>query len=267
MSEEIQLPYSDLYHADWRMGCSGRTAQQEGLYIRLYTHLGTLNGRGLPNDFNKIARMVLDHSDVPEIVEQQKADLMLVINEKLTLIDGKYHQKRQKRDREKKIEKIMLKKLAGSKGGLAKHKQKSTTDSESDSLNSIYKHIWDSLLVKRGSKTVGLKSFINHAFDVDPELIIKKFNDLCKQSDDPKFIPHLSTWLNHHRWEEELPSKKEDVPNSINHYESRIRMFKSDKITPFLKSFALRYEQDVREGIKKGDLTKERAKELGIEVG
>ena len=44
-------------------------------------------------------------------------------------------------------------------------------------------------------------------------------------------------------------------------------MFKSDKITPFLKSFALRYEQDVREGIKKGDLTKERAKELGIEVG
>ena len=93
MSEEIQLPYSDLYHADWRMGCSGMTAQQEGLYIRLYTHLGTLNGRGVPNDFNKIARMVLDHSDVPEIVEQQKADLMLVINEKLTLIDGKYHQK------------------------------------------------------------------------------------------------------------------------------------------------------------------------------
>jgi hypothetical protein len=51
MSEEIQLPYSDLYHGDWRMGCNGFTAQQEGIYMRLYTNLGTLNGRGLPNDF------------------------------------------------------------------------------------------------------------------------------------------------------------------------------------------------------------------------
>ena len=264
--EEIQLPYSDLYHGDWRMGCSGFTAQQEGIYMRLYTNLGTLNGRGLPNDFDVIARMVLDHSDVPEVVEQQKADLMLVINQKLTLIDGKYHQKRQKKDREKKVEKIMLKKLAGSKGGLAKSKQKATRVSESDSLN-IYKHIWGSLLVKRGSKDVGLKSFINHAIDIDPELIIKKYNELCRQADDPKFIPHFSTWLNHHRWEEELPTKKEDVPNTVNHYQSRLTMFKSDKITSFLKSFALKNEQDVKDAVNKGDLTKERAKELGIEVG
>ena len=271
MSEEIQLPYSDLYHGDWRMGCSGFTAQQEGIYMRLYTNLGTLNGRGLPNDFNVIARMVLDHSDVPEVVEQQKADLMLVINQKLVLIDGKYHQKRQKKDREKKVEKIMLKKLAGSKGGVAKsvalRKQLSTSVSESDSYINIYKHIWDSLLVKRGSRQVGEKSYIGHATEIDPELIIKKFNELCRQADDPKYIPHFSTWLNHHRWEEELPTKKEDVPNTVNHYESRITMFKGDKITEFLKSFALRHEQDVREAVQKGDLTKERAKELGIEVG
>ena len=160
----------------------------------------------------------------------------------------------------------MLKKLAGSKGGLAKSKQKATRDSESDSLN-IYKHIWGSLLVKRGSKDVGLKSFINHAIDIDPELIIKKYNELCRQADDPKFIPHFSTWLNHHRWEEELPTKKEDVPNTVNHYQSRLIMFKSDKITSFLKSFAQKNEQDVKDAVNKGDLTKERARELGIDVG
>jgi hypothetical protein len=240
--------------------------------MRLYTNLGTLNGRGLPNDFDVIARMVLDHSDVPEVVEQQKADLMLVINNKLTLIDGKYHQKRQKKDREKKVEKIMLKKLAGSKGGVAKHialrKQTSTTVSESDSYINIYKHIWDSLLVKRGSRQVGEKSYISHATEIKPELIINKFNELCKQkADDPKFIPHFSTWLNHHRWEEELPTDKIDIPIDSNIIESRIRMFKSDKITPFLKSFALKNEQDVRDAVNKGNLTKERAKELGIEVG
>ena len=120
--------------------------------------------------------------------------------------------------------------------------------------------------MKRGSKTVGLKSFINHAFDVDPELIIKKFNELCRQADDPKFIPHLSTWLNHHRWEEELPSKKGDVPISRDMYETRIKMFNGE-ITNFVKVFAKQHEQDVREGVRKGDLSKERAKELGIEVG
>ena len=39
------------------------------------------------------------------------------------------------------------------------------------------------------------------------------------------------------------------------------------KITNFVKVFAKQHEQDVREGVKKGDLSKERAKELGIEVG
>ena len=34
-----------------------------------------------------------------------------------------------------------------------------------------------------------------------------RYNSLCSQADDPKFIPHFATWLNHERWEEELPTK------------------------------------------------------------
>ena len=273
MSEEgIQLPYSDLYHADWRMGCSGMTLAQEGIYIRLYTHLGTLNGRGLANDWNTLCRKILDHSDSPEVVEQQKKDLMFVINDKLTLINGRYHQIRQKRDRERKVDKIMLKKLAGSKGGLAKtvalRKQASTTVSESDSYINIYKHIWESLLVKRGSRQVGEKSYIGHATEIDPELIIKKFNDLCMQVDDPKFIPHFSTWLNHHRWEEELPTSKGEMRIATNKdiYAARLLMFKGGKVTPFLKSFAVKYDQEVKSSVEKGELSKERARELGLNI-
>jgi hypothetical protein len=40
MSEDIKFPYQDFYYADWRMGCAGMTAQQEGLYMLGYTHLG-----------------------------------------------------------------------------------------------------------------------------------------------------------------------------------------------------------------------------------
>ena len=216
MSEEIKFPYQDFYFADWRMGCSGMTAQQEGLYIRLYTHLGSLNGRGLPNDFNVISRMVLDPSDELEIVEQQKADLMFVINAKLTLVDGRYHQLRQKKDRENKVDIVKIRQETGKKGGLAKAKQtkyqNSSKDSDSDSESIIYNNIWSKLSIRRGSKQVAYASWLKSAKDIKPEILIEKYNSLCSQADDPKFIPHFSTWLNQNRWEEELPIKKEETP-------------------------------------------------------
>ena len=209
MSEEIKFPYQDFYYADWRMGCSGMTAQQEGLYIRLYTHLGTANGKGLPNDFNYIFRMVADPSEDAEVVQHQKEDLMWVITNKLALVDGRYHQLVQKKRREDKVDIVKIRQETGKKGGLAKAKVMSSKDSDSDSV-SIYNSIWEKLSIKRGSKSVGLRSWLKVAIDIKPEILIEKYNALCSQADDPKFIPHFATWLNHERWEEELPNKKEE---------------------------------------------------------
>ena len=209
MTDEIKFPYQDFYYADWRMGCSGMTAQQEGLYIRLYTHLGTANGKGLPNDFNFIYRMVADPSEDAEVVQHQKEDLMWVITNKLALVDGRYHQLVQKKRREDKVDIVKIRQETGKKGGLAKAKVMSSKDSDSDSV-SIYNSIWEKLSIKRGSKSVGLRSWLKVAIDIKPEILIEKYNALCSQADDPKFIPHFATWLNHERWEEELPTKKEE---------------------------------------------------------
>ena len=213
MTDEIKFPYQDFYYADWRMGCSGMTAQQEGLYIRLYTHLGTANGKGLPNDFNFIFRMVADPSEDAEVVQHQKEDLMWVITNKLALVDGRYHQLVQKKRREDKVDIVKIRQESGKKGGVAKAKVMSSKDSDSDSeSNSIntYNSIWEKLSIKRGSKSVGLRSWLKVAIDIKPEILIEKYNALCSQADDPKFIPHFATWLNHERWEEELPTKKEE---------------------------------------------------------
>ena len=206
MSEEIKFPYIDFYYADWRSGCAGMTAQQEGLYARLFCHLGLANGKGLPNDFNFIFRMVCDPTDDLAIMEQQKKDLMWVITHKLALVDGRYHQLVQKKRREDKIDIARIRQETGKKGGLAKAKQTSSKDSVSVS---IYNNIWEQLLIKRGSKSEGLKFWLRKAKDVQPDTLIEKYNALCRQADDPKFIPHFATWLNHERWEEELPVKKE----------------------------------------------------------
>ena len=211
MSEDIKFPYQDFYYADWRMGCSGMTAQQEGLYIRLYTHLGTANGKGLPNDFNFIYRMVADPSEDPEVVQHQREDLMWVITHKLALVDSRYHQLVQKKRREDKVDIVKIRQESGKKGGLAKAKLHSSKVSDSESI-SIYNSIWEKLSIKRGSKSVALRSWLKVARDIKPEILIEKYNALCSQADDPKFIPHFATWLNHERWEEELPSKKEESP-------------------------------------------------------
>lgn len=208
MTDEIKFPYQDFYYADWRMGCSGMTAQQEGLYIRLYTHLGTANGKGLPNDFNFIYRMVADPSEDAEVVQHQKEDLMWVITHKLALVDGRYHQLVQKKRREDKVDIVKIRQESGKKGGQANSKLKSSKPSDSESI-SIYNNIWEKLSIKRGSKSVALRSWLKVAIDIKPEILIEKYNALCSQADDPKFIPHFATWLNHERWEEELPIKKE----------------------------------------------------------
>ena len=209
MTDEIKFPYQDFYYADWRMGCSGMTAQQEGLYIRLYTHLGTANGKGLPNDFNFIYRMVADPSEDAEVVQHQKEDLMWVITHKLALVDGRYHQLVQKKRREDKVDIVKIRQESGKKGGQANSKLKSSKPSDSESI-SIYNNIWEKLSIKRGSKSVALRSWLKVAIDIKPEILIEKYNALCSQADDPKFIPHFATWLNHERWEEELPTKKEE---------------------------------------------------------
>ena len=88
-------------------------------------------------------------------------------------------------------------------------KQKLNTVSESESISIFNNDIWPNLKFKKGSKVVALNSYLKKAFDIDKETLIKKYNELCSNTADPKFIPHFSTWLNQERWEEEISVKKE----------------------------------------------------------
>jgi hypothetical protein len=128
------------------------------------------------------------------------------------LVDGRYHQLVQKKRREDKVDIVKIRQETGKKGGLAKAKQNSSKVSDSESI-SIYNNIWEKLSIKRGSKSEGLKFWLRKAREIKPETLIEKYNSLCSQADDPKFIPHFATWLNHERWEEELPKKKEETYN------------------------------------------------------
>ena len=65
----------------------------------------------------------------------------------------------------------------------------------------------------------------------------------------------------------ETETKNTSTFSSDRHYDSRLKMFSEGKVTNFMKVFANQHEGEVREMVQKGDLTKERAEELGIEIG
>ena len=251
MSEDIKFPYQDFYFGDWLTGTAHLSHQQRGIYITLYAQSGTLNGKGLPNDFYQLCRIADLYDPDIEKMEELKKDLMFVINDKFTLIDGRYHQLRQKKDRENKVDIVKIRQESGKKGGLARAKQNSSKVSDSDS-ESIYNNIWSKLSIRRGSKQVAYASWLKNAKDIKPEILIEKYNSLCSQADDPKFIPHFSTWLNQNRWEEELPTKKEETFNT------RPERNYKDYVFAVKKGMRLQYiTQDMVEQMRKENLITE----------
>jgi hypothetical protein len=56
------------------------------------------------------------------------------------------------------------------------------------------------------------------------------------------------------------------APIGTDNSPARLKMFQSDKITPFLKNYAQKYEQEVRDAVRNNDLSKDRAEELGISI-
>ena len=209
----IKLPWTKLYFSDFLNGCRGLTHQQKGIYFTLFCLAGMENGRGLPNDFDELCLSVNVYDKNPEKVEELKHDLTLVLNKKFILIDNRYHNQRQLDDFNNEIQTIKNKSMAGKMSVMNKRstqaKQKLNTLSESESISIFNNDIWPNLKFKKGSKVVALNSYLKKAFDIDKKTLIKKYNELCSNTADPKFIPHFSTWLNQERWEEEISVKKE----------------------------------------------------------
>ncbi len=215
----IKLPWTKLYYSDFLNGCRGLTHQQRGLYFTLFCLAGIENGRGLPNNFDELCHSVNIYDKNPEVVEQLKADLTLILNKKFVLVENRYHNQRQLDDFNSEIQTIINKSNAGkisvNNKRLTKAKQKLNTVSESESISIFNDIIWPNLKFKKGSKVVALNSYLKKAFDIDEKTLINKYNELCSNTAEFKFIPHFSTWLNQERWEEEIVVKEEKDEFSI----------------------------------------------------
>lgn len=69
--------------------------------------------------------------------------------------------------------------------------------------NNNFNIFWESLSNKRGSKKMAKLKYEKECKDQDPEQLAKIFNHYSSKIKDKTFIPHVSTWLNQRRFEDE----------------------------------------------------------------
>lgn len=207
MDDKVRLHWMSFVFNDWLSGTAELTKQQKGIYIDLMSHAGVRNGDGLPNNLDELCRIINIWDVSAEKMEELKTDLLTVISSKFKLIDNKYHNVRQLNDFNEKVEVTLHRVNAGKKGGLAKAKQTSIKASESKSLSkyeSLFNNnIWEKINVRRGSKKKAYEKWLLVKDIIDAETIVNKYNNLCNDTQDITFVPHLTTWLTQERYNDE----------------------------------------------------------------
>ena len=202
-----KLPAMYFWTNDYISGTRSLTMQQRGIYIDLLCFSQSNAGKGLPMDIDELCRLILPITFEPEEAEKLRADVILVLEKKFFVEDNRYHNKRQRLEFVKGLE-LSNKRSNARKGkklvnDLSNQKLNTSDEDEDDSEYIFNNNIWSNLKVKRGSKKLAFDKWLKIKDTIDCDLIVNKFNNLCKETSDNIYVPHFATWLNQERFNDE----------------------------------------------------------------
>ena len=282
-SASDNIPAIYMYAESWIAGTRDLHPLQRGIYWDLIVFAQTYGAKGLPYDIVKLQRLVLlCNPDDLEDWERQKKDLYYVLQKKWEVrknedgVDAYFNERQQKeyeiaRNKKDQVLKANEKynKKRTNNNDVVTTSLDSDSDSDSDNNISINKKaklfaiFWE---LNKNKIQVGYakKAWVKLPDDwvQKPEELARLYNNHFADKKD--FAKHPSSWLNAEAYLDQKPDMS--APVGTDNSPSRLKMFQSDKITPFLISYAQRYEQEVKQAVENKDITLERAKELGINV-
>ena len=282
-SASDNIPAIYMYAESWIAGTRDLHPLQRGIYWDLIVFAQTYGAKGLPYDIVKLQRLVLlCNPDDLEDWERQKKDLYYVLQKKWEVRKNEQGEDAYFNNRHWKEYEIARKKKDSVIKANDKYNKKRTksndivtisSDSDSDidtdndiSINKkakLFAVFWE---LNKNKIQVGYakKAWVKLPDDwvQKPEELARLYNNHFADKKD--FAKHPSSWLNAEAYLDQKPDMSDPV--SSDNSPLRLKMFQSDKITPFLISYAQRYEQEVKQAVENKDITLERAKELGINV-
>jgi len=115
---------------------------------------------------------------------------------------------------------------SGRKGGLARSKNQAPIPipnpiPNNNKYDPVFENLWSSLNRKKGSKfqahKIWLKLWSKGILkETDTPELINAYNNQTRNIQDDTFIPHFTTWLNQHRWEND---EKQEIPDLVKRLE------------------------------------------------
>ena len=195
------------------------TNEQVGIYIRLLCFAWTKNAKPFTSESAYRICQCRDENCEIKVAE--------ILEEFFKVETGKgWTHKRLTAEHEYLTAKYKKRSESGRKGGLARSKNQAPIPIPSPIPNNnkydpVFENLWSSLNRKKGSKfqahKIWLKLWSKGILkETDTPELINAYNNQTRNIQDDTFIPHFTTWLNQHRWENE---EKQQIPDLVKRLE------------------------------------------------
>tara|TARA_R100000234_G_scaffold112259_1_gene85769 strand:+ start:304 stop:1149 length:846 start_codon:yes stop_codon:yes gene_type:complete len=253
-----------LFTEDFIAGTQHLTNQEIGIYIRLLCWNWNKKCPGLPKDMNTILRIANC------ITDSEKISCEKIVNEFFVLINNHYQNERQLQEYLYITKRIEASKENGKLGGRPKkpstNPPTSTTTPTNKSpskYNPLFNLFWDKI-INKVSKGTAEKNFlrIEKEWQDKAEDLAKLYNSYYDSVKDKEFAKQPAFWLSAKKYLDKIPEKTYSF-GVVNRDEERVKMFvdaiKDNKVTQFIKDYALRNKDIIDMGIRKGLITREQA--------
>ena len=266
-----------LFTEDFIAGTQHLTNQEIGIYIRLLCWNWNKKCPGLPKDMNTILRIANC------ITDSEKISCEKIVNEFFVMINDHYQNERQLQEYLYITKRIEASKENGKLGGRPKKPSTNPPTStntptntstnkgsylltkgyEFKKYNEIFNIFWDKINNKV-SKGIAEKNFkkIEKEWQDKPEELAKLYNSYYDSIKEKEYAKQPAFWLSAKKYLDKLPEKKYDF-GVVNRDEERVKMFvdaiKDNRVTQFIKDYALKNKDVIDLGIRKGLITKDQA--------
>ena len=253
-----------LFTEDFIAGTQHLTNQEIGIYIRLLCWNWNKRCPGLPKDMNTILRIANC------ITDSEKFSCEKIVNEFFVLINDHYQNERQLQEFLYITKRIEASKENGKLGGRPKKPSTNPptstttpTNKTTSKYNPLFNLFWDKINNKV-SKGTAEKNFLRIELEWQDkaEDLAKLYNSYYDSVKDKEYAKQPAFWLSAKKYLDKLPEKNYNF-GVVNRDEERVKMFveaiKNNKVTQFIKDYALRNKDIIDMGIKKGLITKDQA--------
>jgi len=253
-----------LFTEDFIAGTQHLTNQEIGIYIRLLCWNWNKRCSGIPNQketYYRISSAFADH---------EKFSCEKVIKENFILVGDHWQNERQLQEYLYITKRIEASKENGRLGGRPKKPSTNPptstttpTNKTTSKYNPLFNLFWDKVNNKV-SKGTAEKNFlrIEQEWQDKAEDLAKLYNSYYDSVKDKEYAKQPAFWLSAKKYLDKLPEKNYNF-GVVNRDEERVKMFveaiKNNKVTQFIKDYALRNKDIIDMGIKKGLITKDQA--------